>query len=749
MYQKLIFCTIFALSSFAAATNLALLAPFQIQRLLENITHCDVQILHDGIDIGSFDNPVKVIYIHKYLNRCSNIFEYCPSAINAISSRSPECKLSFLLSNIYVRAFFNIRPASPPLFILMSLSSHYHVYYMDYGKDERFYYLENKMFFVILTRKPGKLNHFESLVLPLRKQTFVVILSYITENLIHKVCGIPYSVDDVVRRFEDCEEIIDWHQRTSYVTSWKSEWHYKLPYLFERSSTDLISPNSNPFDHTKDYTIQHFAEISFSKANMTVTQSVHGQDSGPLLQFNYDFSPTVLNGNMEIMTYTLITTSSPGLQFLSCYRERYQPYQIYISPFQRDLWLALFVTLTLNVVLASIYKHFSVYTNISFSTWLFILATMFEEAGHVPSKIERNTHFRLTLGIWCLMSVILTNCYNGLMISELNAPLPAFEPGTFRDLLCRKLSRIIDYSIVNDIKYLDAEGKFIHELTGLYFSSIMKGNFTTKNNRYVGHNCFKLLSMPISASEMGVPRLPEFVNFLINSNPLAQNNRVENSYLIEQAKLFTSLLLPIHSHHPNNFTYSADPKNFTEFKKDIERDLVPCGKTVFIAYPDVLEGEYAFLSKHYPWHKFYKGKQILPSNWYATVFRHVGISKIPIYNKYLVESGVFGRLWYEMYIRLDFGRKPATDESARRFKQPKESVNSLGLGGAIQTFFIVWATTVVLTLPAFGFEVRHRIVQWLWVMALSIYITTLKIWRSKCFQKIKSIPRLGSQIGTK
>lgn len=68
------------------------------------------------------------------------------------------------------------------------------------------------------------------------------------------------------------------------------------------------------------------------------------------------------------------------------------------------------------------------------------LATIFEEVGHVPPKIERNTYFRPTFGSWCLISVIFTNCYNGLMISSLNAPLPTFEPKIFNDLDCSRLS---------------------------------------------------------------------------------------------------------------------------------------------------------------------------------------------------------------------------------------------------------------------------------------------------------------------
>jgi hypothetical protein len=61
---------------------------------------------------------------------------------------------------------------------------------------------------------------------------------------------------------------------------------------------------------------------------------------------------------------------------------------------------------------------------------------MFEETSSVPLKLEQKTFYRLSIGIWCLMVAILTNCYNGLMITDLNSPLPGSKIESFRDLLC-------------------------------------------------------------------------------------------------------------------------------------------------------------------------------------------------------------------------------------------------------------------------------------------------------------------------
>lgn len=145
----------------------------------------------------------------------------------------------------------------------------------------------------------------------------------------------------------------------------------------------------------------------------------------PELEFKYKFRQeeyiywitgtyNYIKPNIKIITKTI------GFQYFSCYRERYQTFEIYIAPFQLELWLVLLTTLVLVIGLTWMYTYF---TNNPFCAWIFILATMFEETGHVPKNMAENTYFRLTFGCWCIMSVILTNCYNGLMISDLKGHL--------------------------------------------------------------------------------------------------------------------------------------------------------------------------------------------------------------------------------------------------------------------------------------------------------------------------------------
>ncbi|OXA45859.1 hypothetical protein Fcan01_18949 [Folsomia candida] len=142
----------------------------------------------------------------------------------------------------------------------------------------------------------------------------------------------------------------------------------------------------------------------------------------------------------------LIYTKFEDYHFLTCYTEPYISFYFYFSPFQYKLWVVLAISIVTIVSITTTAVHY-LREKQHFSAWLFVLATLFEETGFLPSKIEKHTFFRFTLGTWCLMSVILTNCYNGIMITELNAPLKLFHPDTFDHLRCRQnyMVDIVEY----------------------------------------------------------------------------------------------------------------------------------------------------------------------------------------------------------------------------------------------------------------------------------------------------------------
>lgn len=144
----------------------------------------------------------------------------------------------------------------------------------------------------------------------------------------------------------------------------------------------------------------------------------------------------------------LIFIEFEGHQFLNCYVEPYISFYFYFSPFQSQLWAMLGISIVTLIAVTTIVYHYRKEKQ-KFSLWLFVLATLFEETGFMPSKVEKSTFYRISLGIWCIMSVIFTNGYNGLMIQELNAPRKLFHPDTFDHLRCQNLfdDYIDDYNL--------------------------------------------------------------------------------------------------------------------------------------------------------------------------------------------------------------------------------------------------------------------------------------------------------------
>ncbi|OXA43074.1 hypothetical protein Fcan01_21915 [Folsomia candida] len=141
-----------------------------------------------------------------------------------------------------------------------------------------------------------------------------------------------------------------------------------------------------------------------------------------------------------------------------------------------------FDTITIIATQNIAYAYFSDNITTSLCVWLFVIATMFEETGHLTGKIEKNTFIRLILGSWCLMSVTLTNCYNGIMISDLNAPLDSSRPTLFDHLLCERTekfdkSKILQRMMVYNNRFQNNEtllvpgegfGKYGYDRIGWY-----------------------------------------------------------------------------------------------------------------------------------------------------------------------------------------------------------------------------------------------------------------------------------------
>lgn len=95
-----------------------------------------------------------------------------------------------------------------------------------------------------------------------------------------------------------------------------------------------------------------------------------------------------------------------GTQFMTCYEEQFVSFEFYLTPFQSELWLGIGLTIIGVVTAISLYSRMN---DITFSPWLLVLGTLFDEFSYVPGKMEKTTFHRLVFGVWSLIAILFTN----------------------------------------------------------------------------------------------------------------------------------------------------------------------------------------------------------------------------------------------------------------------------------------------------------------------------------------------------
>lgn len=432
----------------------------QLAYLLENITMCDLQILHDGSDFGNYNTPAKVIFMSSYSK--AKLDNQSAVGINVLRFRTQQYKLSFFLLKLLNepnRINDSVMPLE--LELLINITINYHMFHLSGSieleshrllRRKRRYYLYGDIMLVVLiaNQRKKELSRFvKPFMLPQMYNTYTLVISYLSDdNRMLEVCGVPDTYP-VIFCWSSCVRIFDWDKRLDITSTWTPKfWLFMEPATEVSQYSSTIYPSQiakNPFERNENYTMGQWTGSVLSKLNITVHHSfeINFVQMAPQLNFIYNLEEEdFIYANKyayihSIKPFIPVITKTTGFKYFTCYRERYHAFKIYIAPFQPQLWLALLITVVLLISLTRIYKYFR---KVSFCSWLFILATMFKETTHVPKLVEQRIHFRLTSGFWCLIAVIVTNCYNGIMISELNAPLSSVEAKTFSDLMCNKLS---------------------------------------------------------------------------------------------------------------------------------------------------------------------------------------------------------------------------------------------------------------------------------------------------------------------
>lgn len=352
-------------------------------------------------------------------------------------------------------------------------------------------------------------------------------------------------------------------------------------------------------------------------------------------------------------------------------------------------------------------------SNISFSAWYFILANIFEEPAFVPKKLESKQFFRLVLGTWVLTTVVLTNCYNGLMITELNSPLPATAPTSWRDLICgdkyifKKYDKFKKLKVVNNTVGVFWESNFgefrqYWDNSNYWYNDYWYPHIVSNKNSTSFINCFDLFSTVIEPNGNGILKYA-FTEFLYAYGFNPSLNYDPPKVLSEESLLMYSFLNPRHLFEPKKVNCSFDQCNQTALTSIIEGELINCGRTVLAAKASDLSGEIHFLKKNYDWIPFEEGRDSLHSQIIGFLFKREGNSKVPAYCRQLVQSGIFSRLEDE-YQRQKFSKRiPVVTTRVENKELP------LNLAGKVFTVFVLCGITTGVGVIVFIFEIRTQL----------------------------------------
>lgn len=325
----------------------------------------------------------------------------------------------------------------------------------------------------------------------------------------------------------------------------------------------------------------------------------------------------------------------------------------------------------------------------------------------MPSRIEKHTFFRILLGVWTIMGVILTNGYNGIMISELNSPRKQSHPKFFDDLICknrfRNLSKIwnpdnrIDDEMVWYFQFHDTHEE-MRDLSHVLYLIKYFNMSVDINTTNVDSSCFRLLSQfkPVPDEQVQ----PEFFSLLLNLATDSQDSNL-NTYR-GALKLFASN----GAFFPVGFSYLSQNLNSSVLQKIIERQVVKCEKTVFIAKSPKIKIEYEFLSRKYPHTHFVVSSQTLLSY-------PIGISvpnglnpRVLTGFKSQTETGVWAHTEDYEIRGNNINRTAAIPRNKGEYLKPK---NIASLKGTWITLFILVGFSISSTIPLFAIECRRYV----------------------------------------
>jgi hypothetical protein len=620
-------------------------------------------------------------------------------------------------------------------------------------------------------------KHFRSILGAEWSHYFLLFIST-NKTAAETICDYAFAADAILLSCVEACDIVDVvaSRRVNYIIEW-----------FTR-----IGVNHSPYK-TSDHIIdrQYFTQQHVDQFLMTEALKSANESAGNT--FNTG-SP-----QMYIVSWYETTSSSSVLVdqlttgFISCFEKPKLKFQMYFKPFDIEVWM--FITLSCSIITGVIHIYNRIFhLSTSFSPIFFFMSTLVEEPYSVPSAIWNSRVFKIITLAWIVTAIMFTNLYNGLVISDVTAPVRGEIFNTFDKVLA-----INDKTIPSPTMFSQLAGFWEFNYTrtfvlnntirqalnqgceGIYVASkdtlyqYDSSGYETHHAQFRTSESFVILHKPMEKCEeydvsneirkrfLSLPSMHALFDRLFDG--IFQSNHFHRD--VRYLRCLYALFSPKHRLYPKNPNIPPTKleKIPSYFSAAIEKELVACERSIFIGERKALNTELSYLKTNYPRKHFYISNDTLESSWSTPIiwnFMKTGKSKVPRYFKQLLEAGgrdVLLRLRkHTYYLKRRIGTQFVQEEML------KEVV--IGMSGSIQTIFIILIASLSIATMVFLLELLHKrkvifpmfatliqhCIKWLKAMQIYtikimtfLYKTRSKMKRSNHFKRIL----VNQAVGTK
>jgi hypothetical protein len=459
---------------------------------------------------------------------------------------------------------------------------------------------------------------------------------------------------------------------------------------------------------------------------------------------------------------SLVLIDGMETRFLSCYSIPVLRFDMYVKPFEPQLWIGIGAILTIIVVFIYVYNRKKKLSP-SFSPFFFFVSTLVEEPYSVPTALWNDSKFKIVTIFWLLTAVIFTNLYTGLMIGELSAPIRDQTLNSFKDVFgvgtagnhSDTFTRMMFWG--ND--YAEARGEKIaphgdekhpfHKFSCSGELNYYDYDLYLQQFRKPDH--FALLQAPSTicndahrnpgsqSQRLGVPEMYSVHNLLAQAQDFSDEN-FQKFYPVfaYYTHEFFSNKFRHYPKHPN-FRHSGDGEIPHYMDSAIEKELIACDKSIFLADSNAVRTQLHYLKENYPEIKFYVSNDTMEQGvkrkkiW---TFENPGTSIVPYYLKALLQAGVRDTVLSIQAHKTYLKRRQGT-------KLIKEVVVSptVDMNGPTQTIFIILAAISSLAGLQFVLELMYCNRKIIYMFVRDLVIIYIAISRRVLVRNYKSLKK--------